>query len=170
MTPVTKPPANLIVCKSSHILYLCDRMRDDEIAQYQALVSGQKTFEPDAAALGFMNIPGAIRFTLVDDDSVPICAGGWHEFFPGVWQSWMVGTSEGWAHHWRSITKASRWVMDGLFQQAGARRLQTNALASRTQAIEWYERSLGMTREGTWRGFGTNGEDVALFSRVRGDL
>ena len=168
MTPVRRPPENLIACKPSHLLYLCDRMRDDEIEQHRAIVGGGE-FNPDAAAIGLMAIPGAIKFTLVDDDSLPLAAGGWHEVFPGVWQSWMVGTQPAWEKHWRSITKGCRWVMDGLFQQAGARRLQTNALASRTQAIEWYERSLGMKREGTWRGFGINGEDVALFSRVRGD-
>jgi hypothetical protein len=165
MTPITRPPSNLISCKPSHLLYLCDRMRADEREQHEAVVSGIP-FDPDAAAVGMMKLLSGVSFTLVDDDSIPLVAGGWNEVFPGVWQSWMVGTEDAWKKHWRSITKGCRWLMDGLFREAGARRLQTNALASRAQAIEWYERSLGLVHEGTMRGYGINGEDVAMFSRV----
>jgi len=138
-------------------------MRPDEIEQYLAFVPAQ-TFDHEAAAVGFMNTPG-LKFSLLGPDGFPACAGGYHEVLPGVWQSWMVGSCDGWKDGWRSITKASRWVADGLFE-AGARRLQTNCLASRTRAIEWYERGLKLVREGTWRAYGLQGQDVALFSRV----
>ena len=78
----------------------------------------------------------------------------------------MVGSTEGWAQQWRTITKTTLWLMDGMFEM-GARRLQTNALAERTAAIEWYERSLGLQREGTWRAMGRDGQDVACFSRIK---
>lgn len=80
----------------------------------------------------------------------------------------MVGTIDGWTLHWRSIITAKRWLMDGLFEM-GARRLQTNALASRAEALAWYGRSLGLVREGTWRKYGRQGEDVAAFARVAED-
>jgi hypothetical protein len=85
--------------------------------------------------------------------------------FPGVWQSWMVGTQAGWDNHWRSITKGCRWLADQLFDQ-GARRLQTSALASRTWAIDWYVKSLKMTPCGVWKRYGIHGEDVAMFERL----
>lgn len=164
MTVITKPPSNVIVCKNVHLMYLCDRMRPDEIAQYIAL-TGAKAYDADTAARGFMNTPG-LKFTVLGPDGYPAASGGYEEVFPGVWQSWMVGSCDGWHTSWRSLTKGCRWLMDGLFEM-GARRLQTSALASRTQAIEWYERGLGLVREGTMRGYGVNGEDVAQFSRVR---
>lgn len=164
MFEVTKPPSNLVACRNAHLQYLCERMRPDEVEQYLALTQ-HKDFDPDLAARVMMNTPG-MKFTLVGDDGLPACAGGYEEILPGIWQSWMVGSVEGWGKNWRSITKGSRWLMDGLFQM-GARRLQTSALASRTQALEWYERSLGLEREGVMRAFGRNGEDVVLYSKVR---
>lgn len=163
MLRITRPPENLIRCRNAHLQYLSERMRPDEIEQYVALTGADK-FDADVAAAAFMRTPGH-KFTLLGPDGYPACAGGYEEVFPGVWQSWMVGSCEGWEHGWRSITKASRWLMDALFDM-GARRLQTNALASRTRAIEWYERGLGLVREGTMRGFGAHGEDVAIFARV----
>lgn len=160
---VTKPPSNLVPCKLVHLLYLCERMRPDEIEQYLALTMG-KEYHPDTAAIGFANTPG-IKFTLLGPDGYPAASGGYEEVLPGVWQSWMVGSTEGWETSWRGLTKATRWLMDGLFE-LGARRLQTSALASRTRALEWYERGLLMQREGTLRNFGANGEDVAMYARV----
>ena len=166
MISPSKPPSNVIACRNAHLQYLCDRMRPDEIEQYIALTHA-KVYDPEVAAAGFINTPG-LKFTVIGKDMLPTASGGYQEVAPGVWQSWMVGSIDGWEREWRSMTKATRWLMGGLFEM-GARRLQTNALASRTRAIDWYERSLGLVREGTWRQYGANGEDVALFSRVRGD-
>ena len=58
--------------------------------------------------------------------------------------------------------------MQGLFD-AGARRLQTGALASRTKAHEWYVRGLKMKPEGVCEGFGLGGEDMATFVRLKED-
>lgn len=162
MTQVTRPPSCVRECRNWHIQYVCDHMRPDEIDQYEAFYG---PFSPDVAAQGFINTAG-MKFTVIGPDGMPAACGGYHEVARGVWQSWMAGTPEGWEKCWRSITKASLWVMDGLFEM-GARRLQTNALASRTRAIDWYEKSLRLEREGTFRAYGANGEDVALFSRVR---
>jgi hypothetical protein len=164
-TPVCRPPKNLIGCRNGHLVYLCDRMRKDEIVQYEAL-TGCK-FNPEVASTGFINLPG-IKYTVVGANNYPAASGGYHEIIPGVWQSWMVGTEEGWKTNWRSITKATRWLIDGLFEM-GARRLQTTALASRTEAITWYVAALGLHYEGCHRAFGANGEDVYAFARVAGD-
>lgn len=166
MKTPTKPPSNVVACRNTHLQYLCERMRPDEIEQYLALTDVE-AYDPDVAARGFMNIAG-LKFTVVDTDGLPLAAGGYWEVSQGVWQSWMVGSCDGWSTHWRSMTKAVRWLMGGLFEM-GARRLQTNGLASRTKAIEWYERSLGLRREGTMRAMGRHGEDVAFFARLAED-
>jgi hypothetical protein len=165
MAQVTRPPRGVQDSRNVDFIILCDRMRPDEIEQYLAL-TGAKDYSPEVAARGFINMPG-FKFSLVSEAGEVGCAGGFHEIIPGVWQSWMVGSVESWERDWRTITKGCRWVMDGLLAQ-GARRLQTTALASRAKAIEWYERGLGMQREGTWRNYGANGEDVACFARVGG--
>lgn len=160
---VTKPPSSMIRCRNTHILYLCENMRADEREQFCAL-RGDDHYEPDAASAVLINLPG-LKFTTLDEDGYPAAAGGYHEVAPGVWQSWMVGSESGWTNHWRSITKGSRWLMDQLFAM-GARRLQTNVLAKRTQACQWYIDGLKMQYEGTRRQFCPNGEDIAEYARL----
>lgn len=160
------PPSNLVACRPAHLVYLAHRMRADEIDQYLAL-TGAERYDPDVAVRGFINIPGPAKFTVVDRSGAPVVAGGFEEVIPGVWQSWMVGTDEGWAENWRSITKATRWLMDELLA-GGARRLQTTALANREAAIHWYTNGLGMHQEGRWKNYGRNGEDVVQFARLGG--
>jgi hypothetical protein len=162
---VCRPPKGLIACRNGHLVYLCDRMREDERLQYEALTGC--AYNPEVAATGFINLPG-VKFTVIGPDGFPAASGGYHEVIPGVWQSWMVGTEEGWRTSWRLITKATRWLIEGLMA-GGARRLQTTALANRTCAIEWYTRALGLKYEGTHKKFGAHGEDVVAFARVAED-
>lgn len=166
MIAVSRAPSNVIECRNGHLVYLTQHMRQDEIDQYLAL-TGADTYDPEVAARGFMNTPSAVKFTVVGRDGLPAVSGGFEEVIPGVWQSWMVGTDLGWEQNWRSITKATRWLMDGLLAQ-GARRLQTTAITSRTGAIDWYLNGLGMHQEGLWKNYGRNGEDVAQFARLGG--
>lgn len=160
-------PGSMIGCTHKHIIYICDRMREDEIAQYIVL-SGHTKYDPEQAALEFMSLSGP-KLTIVGPDGYPAASGGYHEVFPGVWQSWMCGTQQGWETSWRSLTKGTRWLMDSLFDR-GARRLQTTALASRTKAIKWYIDGLKMEPCGTMKAFGINGEDVAMFQRIHPNL
>jgi len=145
------------------LLALCGNARADEIMQYEALVGPWSACD---AAVGFYTRTG-LKFAGVNGDGVAICAGGWDEIIPGVWQSWMVGTDEYWRAYWRSITKYSRRIMDELLYSGTARRLQTGALAARTAACEWYVRGLNMVPEGVCKNYGLGGEDMATFARVK---
>jgi len=144
------------------LLMLCSEARADEIEQYEALIG---VWDFERAAIGFYSRAG-IKFSLINDEDIAVCAGGWEEVIPGVWQSWMVGTDKYWSQYWRSITKYSRRVMDELFK-SGARRLQTGALASRVGACNWYVKGLKMKPEGICQSFGLNGEDMATFVRLK---
>jgi len=160
------PPSNVVLTKNWHLTYLCEQMRPDERDQFVAF-SFAEGYDPEMAAKQLIGLSG-VKFTGLGKDGMPIYAGGFFELRPGVWESWMVGSMEGWATHWRHMTKTARWLMQSLLD-TGARRLQTSVLASRVKTCEWYVRSLGMVHEGTQRQFGRNGEDVACFSRVKGD-
>lgn len=155
------PPDGLITCTLGVIHYLCQNARADEINQMQALTGS--LYDPDDAAVGFY-MAGPWRLA-VSDGCKPIAAGGWQELFPGVFQSWMVGTQEGWDRHWRRIHQATRYLIQQMEDSGRVRRFQTNALASRRQACAWYER-LGLRYEGTMRGMGCGGEDVAVYGRA----
>jgi hypothetical protein len=144
--------------------YLARRMRPDEIAQWLAL-TGQAEYDPNTAARAFCAMQG-VTFCLVDPTGLPIAAGGFEPVRPRVVQTWMVGTMEGWEQHWRAITKHARRLIDGLLTSGEAQRVQTYALASRTQAHEWYARGLGQTFEGTHRRFFADGQDAVVYAKV----
>lgn len=163
-------PSNVVPCRPGHIVYLVQHMREDERAQFVAL-SGLQEFSEDAAIRWFIDAAaqsGLFAVTVLQADNLPAAAGGFHPAGAGVWQAWMVGTTDGWAQQWRALTKATLWLMDRLFEDR-AHRLQTTAITSRELAIEWFERSLGFKPEGVWRQYGIRGEDVAHFSRLRGE-
>lgn len=157
-------PTAVVGFEDWHAYKVCLEMRQDEIEQYLALTYADE-YDHQVAARSFVNMPG-MKFSLVDAEYSPYCIGGFHEVIPGVFQSWMAGTEEGWRKHWRTITKGSLWLQEKMFEH-GARRVQTTALASRVQAIEWYERSLNLVYEGTWEQFGRNDEDVASYAMTR---
>lgn len=155
-------PSGVVEFRDWHVYALCQQMRADEIEQYEAVVG---PFDPEIAARGFINTSG-IRFTLVDEVGNPIMCGGYFEINKEVWQSWMVGTMDGWEKNWRSITKASKWLIDALFQ-SGARRVQTMALAKRTKTRQWYEKSLKLVLEGEHPYFGKDGEAMVTYGLTR---
>ncbi len=148
--------------------YLSERMRADEIAQWCAL-TGHATYDADLAARAIIATMGPLAFAIIGPDNLPVVVGGFTEDRPGVFQTWMVGTEAGWAQHWRGITKHSRRVMDGLLASGRAHRIQTHALASRREAQVWYERGLGMKREGVLRRYFADGQDAVVFSKVAED-
>jgi hypothetical protein len=82
-----------------------------------------------------------------------------------VFECWLVGTDDGWNRHWHAITRACNRLMKGMFDN-GAHRIETCALASRTQAHDWYERFVGMRREGVKVGHFADRQDGIMFART----
>lgn len=147
------------------LLYLCSRSRPDEVEQYEALVG---PWNVDVAANEFWMNRGPKWLMLGDKE--PMFAGGWMPVIPGVYQSWMVGTVDGWETSWRSITKVVKRLMRVMLVNGQARRLQTSALEERKAARWWYEKGLGMKYEGTMYGFGLGGENMVNYGILKEDL
>lgn len=143
-------------------LLICRNARPDEQEQYHALTG--RSWDAEAVAAEIMGKDG-LKW-LVLDNKHPFVMGGYDHVVNNVYQSWMVGTMVDWQTHWRSITKVSRKVMQAVLD-SGATRLQTCVLASRTKTCEWYVRALKMELEGYMRGFGANGETMAMYARVK---
>lgn len=154
-------PRSVITPSLSVLLYLCERARPDEIEQFEALTGTE--YDPEAAAVGFWS-SGKWALAVAHPNGEPAAAGGYEQVQPGVWQSWMVGTEKGWAEMWVDIHRTTRFLTESLVDSGLARRLQTNVLAKRAEAIKWYGR-LGLKYEGTMRGLAANGEDVSFFGR-----
>lgn len=145
------------------LIVLCAQMRPDEIEQYLAFheVDG---WDFEEAAHRFYGLPG-VKFSLLGPEGEPIVAGGYFRLHGNVWRSWMCGTMETWGAHWRSITEATRFVMECLLED-GATRLETLVLESREKTCHWYEKGLKLEREGVLRGYGMRGENAVAYSRL----
>lgn len=159
-------PSNVVAARPWHLIYLAERLRPDEQDGWKAF-TGMATYDPDVAIKAMLATPG-LAFAVLNEDGTPAVAGGFTNVRGHAWDGWMVGTMDGWEQRWRSITRAVRWLM-GEMIASGATRMSVTTLASRTEARQWYERSLGMRCEGILRCAGANGEDLAIYARVSGD-
>lgn len=161
--PVSLP--NLITLTKpllADYLYVCHRLPDDEKQQWVAFSDGQP-FDADRMALHLASNPGP-KWVLVKQSGEPLVIGGFTYLRPEVWQDWLIGTPEAWEHHWRSISKHCRRVMDAMLKTE-AHRIQCVSLASRTKAHAWY-RVLGYRFEAILRKYGANGEDAVMYART----
>lgn len=136
--------------------------QEDEREQYLSMTG--EDWIVDRVACDLYNRNG-VQYVLLEDDQ-PICAGGFDPVSPGVWQTWMLAKEGAWKDHGAAITKHSREMIDELLK-GPARRIECWAVASRTKACEWYEKGLKMEREATLRQYGVNGEDVAVYVKLR---
>lgn len=157
-------PANLVQARPWHFLHLAERLRPDEQRHVLAM-SGADRYDPDVAAAAAISSEG-MRFAMLDDAGVPIVAGGFVPLRGDCWEAWMMGSIDGWEAKYRCIARAVRWSMDQMFAN-GATRLQITTLADRFDALDWYERALGMRCDGKLCSAGAHGEDLVIYSRVK---
>lgn len=141
-----RKPSNLIPCDADHLRYLAQHARPDEIEQFLYFTERNVYLPDDMAQTCIEWASQGPCFTVLGADGMPAASGGYIWRGDGVWNSWMIGSMRGWENNWRALTKAVRWLIDAMFQ-VGAKRLETYVLPTRTRAIEWYERGLGLTRE-----------------------
>jgi hypothetical protein len=141
-------------------------MREDERLQWLATV-GRTHYSPTLCARTLVALEGP-QFVLVGADSRPLVLGGFEPVRPGVDRGWMAATSSSWDRCWFALTREARRLMRHRFAE-GVHRIEAVALASRTRTAEWFERGLGMTREGVLRGYVADGQDAVIYSRTRED-
>ena len=159
-----KLPSNVVQASLWHMLHVAEGMREDEIEQYLAL-SGADSFDPNDVAASLWLKHGC-AFSVLNDKGLPVICGGYYPSTPGLWHSWAIGTYEGWEKHWRAATKATRALIQELFDN-GARRLETVCLASREEANHWHTKGLGLQLDDVWHNYGAHGEDVRLYAISR---
>jgi hypothetical protein len=145
-------------------LKLCSVAREDEREQYMEMTG--VPWNVDDVANDLFGRDG-VKFCVLDDALEPVIVFGADLTIPGVWQTWMLTSDNAWKNHWKAITRHSRKVMKFMFDEVGARRIQTLALVSRTEACKWYVKGLRMTQESIAKGYGVTGQDFACFVRLR---
>lgn len=138
-------------------------MRPDEREQWCAF-RGLDQYDPEACARDML-AHGPASWTLIDQQGQPFFVGGFTNQRPGVWTCWAAGTPDGWAKHWRTITRVCRSEIDILMADS-AHRIEIISLAVRTETAEWYVRGLGMTEQALLRGYAADGRDAICYART----
>jgi hypothetical protein len=144
------------------ILYVCEKVPQDTQEQCSALDG--EIFVPARVAAALTLAPGP-KF-LIADGAEPLAVGGFIPVREGVYRDWMAHQPLAFAPaNWKAVTRCCRQAMDQVLE-GPAHRLECVALATRTKAMDWY-RLLGYVPEGIQTAAGCQGQDLALFSRVR---
>lgn len=163
MNAAKMPTIRMAVPVLRDFVLIAATMRMDEREQFMAF-SGMSSYDPDIVALALANQRGPKWVVLNEVDS-PLFCGGFEPIRPGVFEAWLAGPESTWREHGHLVSRVCRREVDALLKR-GAHRVQVTALANRSRAHVWYERALGMEREGVHHGYGSNGEDAVTFARV----
>ena len=157
---------NLLETLTLHELRpICHDLPKEEREQYEAL-SGEE-YDPDVMAAVMLLIPGPKWCIVAADADEPLAAGGYTQERPGVWRSWMLARPACWTDFAEGVTNVCNGVMEMMFFDFKAHRLETLCMADRSQARRWYERHLGLQCEGIMHGAGKGKEDVAVYAKTR---
>lgn len=165
----TMPPAFKIVANGLAIvapnvidfLYVCHNLPADQRRQWEAITSDK--YDPEHAALCLASRPGP-KWAFVKRDGTPVVVCGYDQIRSGVWQDFLLSTADAWKSHAIECTRFCRKLMQGMLD-SGAHRLQAVVLADRADVVKWY-RLIGLEYEGTFRCYGSHGEDAVIYSRV----
>lgn len=143
------------------IIQVVAQMDDMQREQWRAFNDGEFAVDDVAAALHLG--PGP-KWVLLDGER-PLVVGGFTPVRKGVYHDWMAYAPEAFILHWRAVSKQARTMVRYMMQHA--HRLECTCLAARVpEILDWYA-FVGYSFEGTLRRAGVNGEDLAIFSRVR---
>lgn len=143
---------------------ICADLPADEVRQYKALNGGE--YDADELAAVMYLMPGP-KWTVAADGDIPIAAGGYTQELSGVWRSWMLARPICWEKYAEEVTNICVGVMEMMFADFKAHRLETVCLADRAKARRWYEKGLGLQYEGTRSAAGINKEDIAVYAKTR---
>ena len=144
-------------------LRVCTDLLPEEVEQYEA-ITGERFHATQAAANRYLRASPSWGIATPEE---PLCVGGFDCVRPGVWRTWMLTRPMAFEPaNWRIVTRYCRQAVDRVME-SGANRVECEALASRTQALRWYEKGLRMQREAVSRKAGAAGQDFVTFVRVR---
>jgi RimJ/RimL family protein N-acetyltransferase len=144
---------------------VCHDLDGEERRQVEALTG--MPYDPDRLAYTLARAVMEPSWAVRDErERTLILAGGW-EISPGVWDVYCLTRPATWTEFGEEATDILNGLIQSMFHDYGARRLEVRCLAGRAKARRWYERHLGLEYEGTLRGVGVNGEDVAMYAKLR---
>lgn len=153
--------------QAADAVFLSSRMLPGEQLQMAALY-GWDQFDADRAARALVaGMEGLESWAIVGSDGRAIAIGGLSLVRAGVRECWAAVNAADWPTHHRNVARACRSIMRQAML-AGIHRIETHAHADRVDAHAWYEKALGMKREGVHPGYFSNGDAAISFAITRG--
>ena len=146
-----------------NLLQVCLDLPADEREQFEAMTNSPYSGEQLAAGLATMSGP---KYVILDQDENALAVCGATQERHGVWRVWFLAREEAWLVA-EEVTSIAVGLIQMMFHDYEAHRLEVVCLAKRSRARRWYERHLGLKCEGVMQKFCANGENAALYSAVR---
>lgn len=147
-----------------HLLEVCINLPVDERKQFEAL--SLASYDGPSAAAALLMSPGPKFAVVTEEDQCIVVTGATFER-QGVWRVWFLATHTAWDSYGEEVTNISTGLMQMMFEDFGAHRLEVVCKADRAKARRWYERHLGLSFEGVLRAYGADKSDFALYSYTR---
>lgn len=144
-----------------HTMTVCLDLREDEWDQVVKM-GGQRS--TDAVAVWANSVSGP-KWAYTDDTQKTLMVGGFIPQRTGVFMSWFLATDYAWKNHARELTLEAIERKEFMFA-AGAHRVETVCLASRSAAHAWYQK-VGSIFESTMKSYCIDGSDAMLFVDTR---
>ena len=143
-------------------IYVCTNMRKEDYLETASL-SFEKT--RDEIARGVINQLGE-SYTVLNKNKEPVLIGGAYYDNPKVATMWLFAT--------KNITKRDWWVgtqfiiglIDRMFENGMAHRIQALSIGWRHVAHKWLQR-FGLSKEAHLKHIAEDGSDVLIFSKVK---
>jgi hypothetical protein len=125
-------------------------------------------FEPGQAAALAYTSPGPVWSIETHDGEVLVVTGATF-IRSGVYRVWYAARPKAWAHYGEEVTNITEGLIQVMFHDFGAHRLEVICLPERQKARRWYEKHLGLQFEARMAKFCADGTDAVLYAAVRGD-
>jgi hypothetical protein len=144
----------------------CIDMPDDERKHMEAMTG--YPFDIDSAAIGNFTVQGP-KWVLKDGE-ITLAVGGFAFQRKGVWSDFLLTTPEAWAkENWFSMTRVCRKIMDKMFDDGIAHRIEcvvpVARMDKRPELERWYK-TIGYSLEGFRHKYCADGGDAVAFARV----
>jgi hypothetical protein len=143
-------------------IFVCSNMREECFKETASLSSATTK---DGVAMDIMRQDGE-SYTIRNRHQKPILVGGTFYRNPGVATIWLIATNEISHRDWWVTTKFITGLIEVMFAQKTAHRIQAESIGWRHHAHKWLKR-IGLTQDGQLKGFSSDGYDVLIFGKTK---
>jgi hypothetical protein len=142
--------------------FVCTNMREDDFLETSSLTFAKTRDAMIKATLD----EGGEHYTVLNRKGEPVIVGGTYYDNPNVATIWLFATDKITKRDWWVATKFITGLIDRMFENGMAHRIQAFSIGWRHVAHKWFKQ-LGLKQEACLKGFTEDGIDVLIFSKIK---